>query len=268
MYYKIRNYFVYFIFLIGSQGSDETVPPPKPSRYPGSEIEESNTSLVTLERNPLPVSSYIVAQNPEVLVHLLKENESRGLNPSVYTTPASAFNTIAVDFKENTSGSGFSEFSNTDKTISAGDSLQSLNSINSNLSIPYSNIYADKNIVSKEVFINISNSSNCNKSLPRNFGSGGGKLSAHIGHINEVPRKSFSISSNEINEPISLQNTVTKISLRMSKSVDSASVVEEVYTADKVRLLFNQLKFWFFHFVLQKRTCMTARICSISVRTL
>ena len=46
------------------------------------------------------VSTYIVAQNPEVLMQLMRENESRGLNPAVYTTPASAFNTLAVDFKE------------------------------------------------------------------------------------------------------------------------------------------------------------------------
>ncbi|XP_065222614.1 focal adhesion kinase 1-like isoform X2 [Planococcus citri] len=84
-----------------STGSDEVLPPPKPSRYPagGVDICSSNTSttLGSLDRNPAPVSSYIVAQNPEVLVHLLKENEARGLNPSVYTTPASAFNTIASD---------------------------------------------------------------------------------------------------------------------------------------------------------------------------
>ena len=41
-----------------------------------------------------------MAQNPEVLVQLLRENESRGISPSVYTTPASAFNTLAVDFEK------------------------------------------------------------------------------------------------------------------------------------------------------------------------
>lgn len=48
------------------------------------------------------MSTYIVAQNPEVLVQLLRENERRGLNPSVYTTPANAFNTLAVDFDAET----------------------------------------------------------------------------------------------------------------------------------------------------------------------
>lgn len=202
------------------------LPPPKPSRYPGSEIEESNTSPVPIDRNPLPVSSYIVAQNPEVLVHLLKENESRGLNPSVYTTPASAFNTIAVDFKENT-GSGFSEFSNTDKTISAGDSLQSLNSISSGLSVINSSNCTEAQLISQETSNNVSLCSIANKSLPRNFGSGGGKLSAHIGQICEGSRKSFSVSSTIINDPISYRSFLSKIPQRMSRSVDSASVGQD-----------------------------------------
>lgn len=42
--------------------------------------------------------TYIVAQNPEVLAHLMRENENRIVNPSAYTTPASVFNTVAVDF--------------------------------------------------------------------------------------------------------------------------------------------------------------------------
>lgn len=72
----------------GSTGSDEA--PPKPSRYPGQESVAATAAP--------QVSTYIVAQNPEVLVQLLRENERRGLNPSVYTTPANAFNTLAVDF--------------------------------------------------------------------------------------------------------------------------------------------------------------------------
>lgn len=42
--------------------------------------------------------TYIIAQNPEVLAHLMKENENRGLTPAGYTTPASVFNTVAVVF--------------------------------------------------------------------------------------------------------------------------------------------------------------------------
>lgn len=41
--------------------------------------------------------TYIVAQNPAVLAQLMRENENRPVNPSAYTTPASVFNTLAVD---------------------------------------------------------------------------------------------------------------------------------------------------------------------------
>lgn len=47
-----------------------------------------------------PVSTYIVAQSPEVLAQLLKDNQARGVCPSVYTTPASPFNTLAVQFQD------------------------------------------------------------------------------------------------------------------------------------------------------------------------
>lgn len=97
----------------GSTGSDDP-PPPKPARFPIFGAADS-TSLASLtgtlsgggsinNATPAP-TTYIVAQNPEVLVQLLRENESRGLSPSVYTTPASAFNTLAVDFEKNISAS-------------------------------------------------------------------------------------------------------------------------------------------------------------------
>lgn len=44
--------------------------------------------------------TYIVAQNPLVLAHLLRENQSRALDPQAYSTPASVFNTVAVDFAD------------------------------------------------------------------------------------------------------------------------------------------------------------------------
>lgn len=44
--------------------------------------------------------TYIVAQNPLVLAHLLRENQSRALDPQGYVTPASVFNTVSVDFAE------------------------------------------------------------------------------------------------------------------------------------------------------------------------
>lgn len=43
--------------------------------------------------------TYIVASNPAVLARLMRENEGRSLNPSAYITPASVFNTLAVDFE-------------------------------------------------------------------------------------------------------------------------------------------------------------------------
>lgn len=41
-----------------------------------------------------------MAQSPEVLAQLLKDNQARGVCPSVYTTPASPFNTLAVQFQD------------------------------------------------------------------------------------------------------------------------------------------------------------------------
>ncbi|XP_039298028.1 focal adhesion kinase 1 [Nilaparvata lugens] len=92
----------------GSQAFDD-LPPPKPSRHPNASTMDLTASNLSLggdalaaggEKGAPVVSTYIVAQNPEVLVHLLRENEARGVNPSVYTMPASAFNTLAVDFKD------------------------------------------------------------------------------------------------------------------------------------------------------------------------
>lgn len=245
------------------------LPPPKPTRYPGSEIEESNTSVAPLDRSqqpPLPVSSYIVAQNAEVLVHLLKENESRGLNPSVYTTPASAFNTIAVDFKENTGGSGVGEFASSDKTLSAGDSLQSLASLSSSMSLGAAahlvpactepRLDAAAAAARPDSFVNIAGDEGAaamngsasaaaaaaaalfNKSLPRNFGYGGGKLSAAHAVLVAYgpPRKSFSTSSGEINEPpVSYRSVRCRIPHRMSRSVDSWAVAQAACAAIEVR---------------------------------
>ncbi|RVE45687.1 hypothetical protein evm_009657 [Chilo suppressalis] len=63
-------------------------PPPKPSRPP------TNLTGAT-ECNAAPSSggatqTYIVAQNPLVLAHLLRENQTRALEPRAYTTPASS----------------------------------------------------------------------------------------------------------------------------------------------------------------------------------
>ncbi|XP_068893109.1 focal adhesion kinase 1 isoform X8 [Tenebrio molitor] len=68
--------------------NDDFLPPPKPSRYPMQAVD--STSMASLEGMPSGPQTYIVAQNPEVLAHLMKENETRGLTPAAYTTPASA----------------------------------------------------------------------------------------------------------------------------------------------------------------------------------
>lgn len=70
------------------------MPPPKPSRQPQNTTEQSQLTAAA------PVSTYIVAQSPEVLAQLLKDNQARGVCPSVYTTPASPFNTLAVQFQD------------------------------------------------------------------------------------------------------------------------------------------------------------------------
>ena len=41
-----------------------------------------------------------MAQSPEVLAQLLKDNQARGVCPSVYTTPATPFNSLAVQFQD------------------------------------------------------------------------------------------------------------------------------------------------------------------------
>ncbi|XP_053618435.1 focal adhesion kinase 1-like isoform X15 [Plodia interpunctella] len=62
-------------------------PPPKPTRPP--------TNLSAVDANPAQSvgaapQTYIVAQNPLVLAHLLRENQSRAIDPQAYTTPASS----------------------------------------------------------------------------------------------------------------------------------------------------------------------------------
>ncbi|XP_033226318.1 focal adhesion kinase 1 isoform X1 [Belonocnema kinseyi] len=71
-------------------GADE-IPPPKPSRQPQNAGDQTQVA---------PVSTYIVAQSPEVLAQLLKDNQTRGVCPSVYTTPATPFNSLAVQFQD------------------------------------------------------------------------------------------------------------------------------------------------------------------------
>ncbi|CAG7731842.1 unnamed protein product [Allacma fusca] len=84
-----------------SSASDEQAPPKPPRLDRPPVLGESQQQQV---QNPNP-TTYIVAQNPEVLSQILRESETRGLNPAAYTTPASAFNTLAVDFANGSMGS-------------------------------------------------------------------------------------------------------------------------------------------------------------------
>ncbi|KAL0861557.1 hypothetical protein ABMA27_009064 [Loxostege sticticalis] len=63
-------------------------PPPKPSRPPTNlTAAVDSTSVQAAGAAP---QTYIVAQNPLVLAHLLRENQARSLDPQAYTTPASS----------------------------------------------------------------------------------------------------------------------------------------------------------------------------------
>ncbi|CAK1543432.1 unnamed protein product [Leptosia nina] len=70
--------------------------PPKPCR-PATDLSAVTDTKTGTPGGP---QTYIVAQNPLVLAHLLRENQSRAIHPQAYNTPASVFNTVAVDFAQ------------------------------------------------------------------------------------------------------------------------------------------------------------------------
>lgn len=76
-----------------SWGAGDDMPPPKPTRVP----QTDGSPLLPLGENSGTPQTYIIAQNAAVLAQLMRENENRPLNPSAYTTPASVFNTLAVE---------------------------------------------------------------------------------------------------------------------------------------------------------------------------
>ncbi|TMW52936.1 hypothetical protein DOY81_001969 [Sarcophaga bullata] len=80
--------------MIMSNNDDNDLPPIKPSKIPQSLGENAR---MTNDKTAYSPQTYIIAQNPEVLARLMKENENRIINPAAYTTPASVFNTLAVD---------------------------------------------------------------------------------------------------------------------------------------------------------------------------
>lgn len=83
-------------------GNDSDEPPPKPSRTPLA--DSTFKQLMDGEKTDINTTAmtYIVAENPTVLAKLMKENELRGVNASSYTTPASVFNVLAVEFDQTT----------------------------------------------------------------------------------------------------------------------------------------------------------------------
>lgn len=88
-------------------GGESDDPPPKPSRTPMSDSASRLLQISSMdgEKNESENNSamtYIVAQDPAILARLMRENEKRGMNPSAYTTPASVFNVLAVEFDQTT----------------------------------------------------------------------------------------------------------------------------------------------------------------------
>lgn len=93
------NWFV----LLASSTSDENAPPKPPRIERPTILGESQQQTTVIGGSGgvgggIGPTTYIVAQNPEILSQLLREQEQRGFNPAAYNTPASAFNTLAVDF--------------------------------------------------------------------------------------------------------------------------------------------------------------------------
>ncbi|CAH1111206.1 unnamed protein product [Psylliodes chrysocephalus] len=78
-----------------SWGPTDEFIPPKPSRYPMQGVDPS--SFQSDGPPSFIPQTYIVAQNPEVLAHLMKENECRGFNPAAYVTPASPVSSLYGD---------------------------------------------------------------------------------------------------------------------------------------------------------------------------
>lgn len=63
--------------------------PPKPSR-PQTNLTAPTVGPSTTNAAASSAQTYIVAQNPLVLAHLLRENQQRSIDPQAYTTPASS----------------------------------------------------------------------------------------------------------------------------------------------------------------------------------
>ncbi|XP_060536521.1 focal adhesion kinase 1-like isoform X6 [Cylas formicarius] len=91
--------------------ADECCPPPKPSRHPMQALDASLlSSSLDAASDPVP-QTYIIAQNPEVLAHLMRENENRGVTPAMYTVPASPASLYGDQLLENLKYQPSSHFS-------------------------------------------------------------------------------------------------------------------------------------------------------------
>ncbi|KAM7342676.1 protein tyrosine kinase 2 Fak isoform 2-T5 [Cochliomyia hominivorax] len=81
--------------MIMNNTEDVELPPSKPSKIPQNICSGDATKLTT-DKAALSPQTYIIAQNPEVLARLMKENENRIINPAAYTTPASKTHKTSV----------------------------------------------------------------------------------------------------------------------------------------------------------------------------
>ncbi|XP_055538905.1 uncharacterized protein LOC129726199 isoform X6 [Wyeomyia smithii] len=106
-----------------SWGAGDDVAPPKPARGPMMGVGDGSQQALGAPQ------TYIIARDPAVLAALMRENEQRGVNPSCYTTPASVFNTLAVDIDPNAQN-------NTDKVAIAKETTTSGNLSLKTVSLP------------------------------------------------------------------------------------------------------------------------------------
>ncbi|KAL9876991.1 protein tyrosine kinase 2 Fak isoform 3-T6 [Glossina fuscipes fuscipes] len=120
--------------------ADNDLPPSKPAKI--MQTRDNFKLSPAYDETALSPQTYIIAQDPEVLACLMKENENRIINPAAYTMPASVFNTLAVEVDTSKTNSNdialkttklpVSEFLKLDDTISREDKIAVLNTLQQN----------------------------------------------------------------------------------------------------------------------------------------
>uniref|UniRef100_A0A1A9V2N9 Focal AT domain-containing protein n=1 Tax=Glossina austeni TaxID=7395 RepID=A0A1A9V2N9_GLOAU len=120
--------------------ADNELPPSKPAKI--MQTRDNFRLSPAYDETALSPQTYIIAQDPEVLACLMKENENRIINPAAYTMPASVFNTLAVEVDTSKTNSNdialkttklpVSEFLKLDDTISREDKVAVLNTLQQN----------------------------------------------------------------------------------------------------------------------------------------